>query len=49
MNVVIMSFDPNKKQSNLREKAMKYVRAVESDIVKPLYNGHLWGPTFHPL
>ena len=34
MNTVIMSFDPNKKQCNLREKAMKRMRAVESDSVK---------------
>ena len=32
MNTVIMSFDPNKKQSV--EKAMKSKRAVESDSVK---------------
>ena len=32
MNAVIMSFDPN--ESNLREKAMKHMRAVESDSVK---------------
>ena len=32
MNAVIMSFDPNEKQSV--EKAMKRVRAVESDSVK---------------
>ena len=32
MNAVIMSFDPNEKQieCNLREKAMKHIRAVES-------------------
>ena len=36
MNAVIMSFDLNEKQSvpNLREKAMKRVRAVESYSVK---------------
>ena len=34
MNAVIMSFDSNEKQSNLREKAMKRMRAVESDSVK---------------
>ena len=36
MNVVIMSFDPKEKQSvaNLREKAMKRTRAVESGCVK---------------
>ena len=32
MNAVIMSFD--QKQCNLREKAMKRMRAVESDSVK---------------
>ena len=32
MNAVIMSFDPNKKQSV--EKAMKHMGAVESDSVK---------------
>ena len=36
MNAVIMSFDPNEKQieCNLREKAMKHIRAVKSDSVK---------------
>ena len=35
MNAVIMSFDPNEKQSVICErKAMKRVRAVESDSVK---------------
>ena len=34
MNAVIMSFDPNEKQCNLREKAMKRMTAVESDSVK---------------
>ena len=34
MNAMIMSFDPNEKQCNLREKAMKRMRAVESDSVK---------------
>ena len=29
-----MSFDPNEKQCNLREKVMKCARAVESDSVK---------------
>ena len=32
MNAVIMSSDPNKKQSG--EKAMKHIRAVVSDSVK---------------
>ena len=36
MNTVIMSFDPNEKQSVICEslKAMKCMRAVESDCVK---------------
>ena len=34
MNTVIMSFDPNKKQSVICEKAIKCMRAVESDSVK---------------
>ena len=35
MNAVIMSFDPNEQQSViLQEKAMKRMRAVESDSVK---------------
>ena len=34
MNAVIMSFDPNKKQSVICEKPMKCMRAVESDSVK---------------
>ena len=34
MNAVIMSFDPQGKQCNLQEKAIKRVRAVESDSVK---------------
>ena len=34
MNAIIMSFDPNKKQSVIFEKAMKCMRAVESDSVK---------------
>ena len=36
MNAVIMSFDPNEKHAecNLREKAMKHMRAVVSDTVK---------------
>ena len=35
MNAVIMYFDPNEQQSViLREKAMKRMRAVESDSVK---------------
>jgi len=34
VNGVILSFDPNEKQCNLREEAMKRMRAVESDSVK---------------
>ena len=34
MNTVIISFDPNEQQCNLREKAMKHMRSVESDGVK---------------
>ena len=36
MNAVIMSFDPNEKQSAIYERklAMKRVRVVESDSVK---------------
>ena len=36
MNTAFMSFGPNKKQSVIcvREKAMKRMRAVESDSVK---------------
>ena len=34
MNAVILSFDPNKKQSVICEKAMKHMRTVESDSVK---------------
>ena len=35
MNAVIMSFDQKRKaECNLREKAMKRMRAVESDSVK---------------
>ena len=31
MNAVIMSFDSNEKQSVIYEKAMKHMRAVESE------------------
>ena len=34
MNAMIMSFDPKEKQCNLREKAMKRMKAVESESVK---------------
>ena len=38
MNAVIMSFNPNEKQSVIREKAMKRMRSVESDSVKSARN-----------
>ena len=34
MNAVITPFDPKEKQCNLREKAMKRIRAIESDSIK---------------
>ena len=34
MNAVIMSFNPNEKQSVICEKAMKHMRTVVSDSVK---------------
>ena len=34
MNAVILSFDPNEKQSVICERTMKRMRAVESDSVK---------------
>ena len=40
-DAVIVSFDPNEKpECNLPEKAMKHVRAVESDSVKSLGKLH---------
>ena len=34
MNAVIMSFDPNEKQCNLREKAMKSARKAKDKLHK---------------